>query len=120
MHRNKLVAKAFGRGSTADGFANFSATTPLELVQKTIQLVATALLDRDAWFDQERRENISETVMMYPDISRVYFHAPCKEAKDVEVPLETWNDGNPEYVWTRRGMMGISSMDGSECHCTPS
>ena len=33
----------------------------------------------------------------YTNISKAYFHAPCKEEKNVELPLEMWSKGCPEY-----------------------
>ena len=88
IHRSKLVAKEFRRGSEIDGFMNISATPPLELVKLMISMVATAQRDQAAWFGQEGHENNSEIVMMHTDISRAYFHAPCKEEKYVELSPE--------------------------------
>ena len=53
IHRSRLVAKEFHRGSKVDGFTNFSATPPLELVKLMISMVATAQWDQAAWFGQE-------------------------------------------------------------------
>ena len=50
IHRSRLVAKEFRRGSKYEGFANFSATPPLELVKLIISLVATAQRDPELWF----------------------------------------------------------------------
>ena len=41
IHRSRLVAKEFHRGSKIDGFMNFSATAPLDLVNLVISMVAT-------------------------------------------------------------------------------
>ena len=97
IHRSRLVAKEFRRGSKIAGFMNFSAASPLELVKLMISIVATAQQDQTAWFGQERHENNSEIVMMHTDISRAYFHAPSKEKKNVELPPEIWIKGCPEY-----------------------
>ena len=35
--------------------------------------------------------------MMHTDISRAYFHAPCREEKYVELPPEMWSEEYPEY-----------------------
>ena len=51
--RSKLVAKEFRRGSKIDGFTNFSATPPLELVKLMISVAATAQWDQAARFVQE-------------------------------------------------------------------
>ena len=37
---------------------------------------------------RERHESGSDIVVMHTDISRAYFHAPCKEEKYVELPRE--------------------------------
>ena len=96
IHRSRLVAKEFHRGSKVDGFTNFSATPPLELVKLMISMVATAQWDQAAWFGQEGHENSSEIVMVHTDISRAYFHAPSKEEKDVDLPPEMWSEGSLE------------------------
>ena len=100
IHKSKLVTKEFRRGSKIDGLMNFSATLPLELVKLMISMVATAQWDQTAWFGQEGHESSSDIVMMHTDIRRAYFHAPCKEEKNDELPPE------------------IPSMGGSECRCT--
>ena len=71
------MAKEFRRGSNIDGFTNFSATPPLELVKLMISMMATAQWDQTEWFRQEGHESSSEIVMMHTDISRAYFYAPC-------------------------------------------
>ena len=76
VHRSRLVAKDYRRGATLEGFTNFSATAPLELVKLTISLVAIAQCDRAAWFGHE---SSAEILRMHTDISRAYFHAPSKE-----------------------------------------
>ena len=53
------MAKEFRRGSKVDGFTNFSATPPLELVKLIISLVATAQRDRATQFGQGEHENNS-------------------------------------------------------------
>ena len=50
IQRSRLVAKEIRRGSKYEGFANFSATPPLELVKLIISLVATAQGDLESWF----------------------------------------------------------------------
>ena len=50
IHRSRLVAREFRRSPIYEGFANFSATTPLELMKLIISLVATAQRDRESWF----------------------------------------------------------------------
>ena len=77
--RSRLVVKEFRRGSKIDGFTNFSATPPHELVKLMISMVATAQWDQAARFVQEGHENSSEVVMMHTDTSRAYFRAPSKE-----------------------------------------
>ena len=47
--------------------------------------------------DKKGHENSSEIVMVHTDISRAYVHAPSKEQKDVDLPLEMWSEGSPEY-----------------------
>ena len=49
IHRSRLVAKEFRCGSKIDGFMNFSATPPHELVKLMISMVATARWDQTAW-----------------------------------------------------------------------
>ena len=93
VHRSTHLAKEFRRGSKIDGFMNFSATPPLELVKLMISMVATAQWDRTAWFVQEGHEDGSEIVMMHSDISRAYCHAPSKEETYVELPPEMWSKG---------------------------
>ena len=44
--------------------------------------------------------------MMHTDISRAYFHAPCKEEKYVESPPEMWSKGCPEYGRLRVSLYG--------------
>ena len=78
IHRSRLVAKEFRRGSKYEGFVNFSATPPLELVKLIISLVA-------------------KIAMMHTDISRAYFHVPSKEEKYVQLPSEMWRSEYPEY-----------------------
>ena len=106
IHRSRLVAKEFRRGSKFDGFTNFSATPPLELVKLMISMVATAQWDQTAWFGQEGHESSSEIVMMHTDTSRAYFHAPCKGEKYVELPPETWSKGCPECGRLRVSLYG--------------
>ena len=42
IHRSRLKAKEFGGGSEYEGFANFSAPPPQELVRVIISMIATA------------------------------------------------------------------------------
>ena len=95
IHRSRLLAKDFRRGSKVDGFMNFSATPPLESVKLMISMVATAQWDQAAWFGQDGHESISKIVMMHTDINRAYFHAPCREEKYVELPPEMSSEGYP-------------------------
>ena len=44
--------------------------------------------------------------MMHTDMSRAYFHAPCKEKKYVELPREMWSKGCPEYGRLRVSLYG--------------
>ena len=69
-------------------------------------VVATDQWDQAAWFGQEGHENSSEIVLMHTDISRAYFHAPCKEEKSVELPLEMWSKGCLEYERLRVSLHG--------------
>ena len=94
IHRTRLVAKEFRRGSKIDGLMGFSATPPLELSKLMISMVSTAQWDQTAWFGREGHESSSEIVMMHTDIRSAYFHAPCKEEKYVERPPEMWS---PEH-----------------------
>ena len=96
IHRSRLVAKEFHRGSKVDGFTNFSATPPLELVKLMISMVATAQWDQAAWYGREGHENSSEVVMVHTDISRAYVHAPSKEEKYVDLPPEMGSEGSPD------------------------
>ena len=76
IHRIRLVAKKFRRDSKYEGFANFSATPPLELVKLIISLVATAKRDPVSWFGWREHGANDQIAMMHTDISRAYFHAP--------------------------------------------
>ena len=58
------------------------------------------------WFGREGQESGSAIVMMHTDISRAYFHAPCKEGKYVELPHEMWSNGCPEYGRLRVSLYG--------------
>ena len=79
FHRSRLVAKEFRRGSKYEGFANVSATPPLELVKLIISLVATAQRDPESWFGWREHGANDQIAMMHTDISRAHFHAPNKE-----------------------------------------
>ena len=106
IDRSNLLAKEFRRGSKIDGFMNISATPPLELVKLMRSMVAPAQRDQTEWFGQEGHESSSEIVMMHTDISRAYFHAPCKEEKCVELPPEMWSKGCPECGRLRVSLCG--------------
>ena len=95
IHRSRLVAKEFRHGSKIDGFTNFWATPPFELVKLMIPMTATAQWDPAVRFGQEGHENSSEIVMMHADISSANFHAPSKEGTYVVLPLEMWSKGCP-------------------------
>ena len=71
-----------------------------------ISMVSTAQWDQAAWFGQEGHENSSEIVMMHTEISRAYFHAPCKEEKYVELPPEMWSGRCPVYGPLRVSLYG--------------
>ena len=106
IHWSRLVAKEFRRGSKIDGFMNFWATPPLKLVKLMISMVATAQWDQTAWFGQDGHESISEIMMMRADISKVYFHAPCRDKKYFELPPEMWSEGYLEYRRLRMSLYG--------------
>ena len=91
------MAKEFRRGSKYEGFANFSAKPPLELVKLIISLVAKAQRDPESWFGWREHGANDQIAMMHTDISRAYFHAPSKEEKYVELPSEMWRSEYPEY-----------------------
>ena len=90
IHRSRLVAKEFHRGSEYEGFANFAATPPLKLVKLIISLVATAQRDPESWSGWREHGATDQIAMMHNDISRAYFHAPTREEKYVELPSEMW------------------------------
>ena len=110
IYRSRLVAKEFRRGSKYEGFANFSATPPLELVKLSIPLVATAQgaaqRDPESWFGWREHGANDQIAMMHTDISRAYFHAPSKEEKYVQLPSEMWRSEYPEYGRLRVSLYG--------------
>ena len=107
IHRNRLVAKEFRRGSKVHGFTNFSATPPLEELVKLVRsLVATSRWDRAAWIGEDEHQNSSEIVVMHTDISRAYFHARSKAQKCVELPTEMWSGGSLECGRLRVSLYG--------------
>ena len=69
-HRSKLVAIEFRRESRYEGFAHFSATPPLEVLNKVISLVATAQKDSESWYGEQNFGTNEETALMHTDISR--------------------------------------------------
>ena len=91
IHRSRLVATECRRGSKYEGFANFSATPPLELVKLIISLVATARRDPESWFATD------QIAMMHTDICRAFFRVPSKEEKYVELPPESRQSEYSEY-----------------------
>ena len=72
MHRSTHVATEFGRGSKYEGFANLSATPPLELVKLIISLLATEQRDPESWFGWRERGGNDQVAMMHTDISVVH------------------------------------------------
>ena len=106
IHWSRLVAKEFRRGSKYEGFANFSATPPMELVKLIMSLVATALRDPESWFGWRECGANDQIAMMLTDISRAYLYAPSKEEKYVELPSEMWQSEYPEYGRLRVSLFG--------------
>ena len=105
-HRSRLVAKEFRRGSKCEGFANFSAAPPLELVKLIISLVATAQRDPESRFGWREHGANDQIAMTHTDISHANFHAPSKEEKYVELTSEKWRSEYPEYGRLRVSLLG--------------
>ena len=88
------MAKEFRRGSRHEGFANFSATLPLQLI---ISLVATAQRDPGSWFGWRERGADDQIAMVHTDINCAHSLAPSEEEKYFELPSEMWQSEFPEY-----------------------
>ena len=80
IHRSWLVAKGFRKGSKNEGFANFSATPPMDFVKMMISMVATALKGEVSRYGEQHvarcKENGDDAYTHPPS---VYLHAPNKE-----------------------------------------
>ena len=106
IHRRRLMAKEFRKGSRCEAFANFSALPPLELVKMMISMVATAQRGEGSLYGEQNVAGGEEIVMMHTDISRWYFHAPSNEEKYEELPGGMWTSNYPVYGRLRVSLYG--------------
>ena len=65
IHRSWLVQKGFAKDPKNEGFANFSATPPLDFVKMMISMVATALKGEVSRYGDQNVARCKEMVMTH-------------------------------------------------------